>query len=118
MAKRRVHSIEFKCSVAAEYAAGETSYGLAKRHHICFNLIRGWAAKADAGEFDDELASANMLTEYEGRIAALERLVGCQALEIKFLEGALKQGRSLRSAPTSVVAGPLVSASEGCRLMV
>ena len=111
MAKHRVHSIEFKRLVASEYAAGETLYGLAKRHDICRNLIRVWVAKAEAGEFEDELASANMLTEYEGRIAALERLVGRQALEIEFLKGALKQGRSPRSAPTSVIAGPLVSAS-------
>ncbi len=111
MAKHRVHSIEFKRLVAAEYAAGETLYGLAKRHDICRNLIRVWVAKAQAGEFDDELASANMLTEYEGKIAALERLVGRQALEIEFLKGALKQGRSPRNAPTSVIAGPLVLAS-------
>ena len=40
MAKHRVHSIEFKRQVAAEYAAGETLYGLARRHDICRNLIR------------------------------------------------------------------------------
>ena len=111
MAKHRVHSIEFKRQVVAEYAAGETLYGLARRHDICRNLIRVWVAKAEAGEFDEEVEASNLLTEYEGKIAALERLVGRQALEIEFLKGALKQGRSMRSGPTSVIVGSVVSVS-------
>lgn len=106
MAKHRVHSIEFKRLVVAEYAAGETLYGLAKRHDICRNLIRVWVAKSEAGAFDDEVETGHLLTEYEGRIAALERLVGRQALEIEFLKGALKQGRLLRGVPTSMIVGP------------
>ena len=92
MAKHRVHSIEFKRQVAAEYAAGETLYGLARRHDICRNLIRVWVAKAEAGEFDEEIEASNLLSAYEAKIAALERLVGRQALELEFLKGALKQG--------------------------
>lgn len=106
MAKHRIHSIEFKRLVVAEYASGETLNGLAKRHDVCRNLIRVWVAKSEAGAFDDEVEAGNLLTEYEGRIAALERLVGRQALEIEFLKGALKQGRSPKNAPTSVIAGP------------
>ena len=111
MAKHRVHSIEFKRQVAAEYAAGETLYGLARRHDICRNLIRVWVAKAEAGEFNEEIEASNLLSAYEAKIAALERLVGRQALELEFLKGALKQGRSSRNASTSVITGPLVSAS-------
>ncbi|WP_211098723.1 transposase [Nitrospirillum viridazoti] len=97
--------------MVAEYAGGESLHGLATRHGICRNLIRVWVAKAEAGEFDDEIEASNLLAEYEGRIAALERLVGRQALEIEFLKGALKHGRSSKSGTTSVVAGPSVSAS-------
>lgn len=111
MAKHRVHSIEFKRQVAAEYAAGETLYGLARRHDVCRNLIRVWVAKAEAGEFDEEIEAANLLSAYEAKIAALERLVGRQALELEFLKGALKQGRSNRNASTSVITGPPASAS-------
>ena len=110
MAKHRVHSIEFKRQVVQEYATGEALYGLAKRHDICRNLIRVWVAKHEAGEFDEEVETSNLLTEYEAKIAALERMVGRQALEIEFLKGALKQGRLTRSGPTSVITGPLVSA--------
>ena len=38
----------------------------------------------EAGAFDDEFQAADLLQQYEAKIAALERLVGRQALEIEF----------------------------------
>ena len=111
MAKHRVHSIEFKRQVVADYTAGETLHALAKRHDVSRNLIRIWISKAEAGAFDDEVEAADLLSEYEAKIAALERLVGRQALELEYLKGALKHGRSSRNASTSVITGPLGSAS-------
>jgi hypothetical protein len=46
--------------------------------------------KHQAGDFDDEVETGNLLQRYEARIAALERLVGKQALELEFLKGAQK----------------------------
>jgi transposase len=111
MATHRRYSIEFKRQVVQEYQAGETLHGLAKRHGISRNLARIWAAKAEAGEFDDDLAAANILQEYEARIGALERLVGKLVLENEFLKGASRHTRQPTSGPTSVVAGPVVSPS-------
>jgi len=111
MAKHRVHSIEFKRQVVSDYTAGETLHALAKRHDVSRNLIRIWISKAEAGAFDDEVEAADLLSEYEAKIAALERLVGRQALELEYLKGALKHGRSSRNASTSVITGPLASAS-------
>ena len=62
MAKHRVYSIEFKRQVATEYAAGETLYGLARRHAISRDLIRVWVAKAEGGEFDEEIEASNLLS--------------------------------------------------------
>ena len=76
MATQRRYSIEFKWQVVQEYQGGETLHGLAKRHGVSRNLVRIWAAKAEVGEFDDDLAAASILQEYEARIGALERLVG------------------------------------------
>jgi transposase len=112
MATQRRYSIEFKRQVVQEYQSGETLHGLAKRHGISRNLVRIWAAKAEAGEFDDDLAAASILQEYEARIGALERLVGKLALENEFLKGASRHVRQLTSATTSVVAGPVVSRSQ------
>ena len=111
MATQRRYSIEFKRQIAQEYQGGETLHGLAKRHGISRNLVRIGAAKAEAGEFDDDLAAASVLQEYEARIGALERLVGKLALENEFLKGGSRHVRQPTSATASVIAGPAVSRS-------
>ena len=111
MVKYRSHSIEFKRQVAQEFLAGETLHGLATRHDISRNLIRIWVERYQAGGFDDDMAAADVLQQYEARIAALERLVGKQALELEFLKGGLRNAPSPRNAPTSALAGRLGSPS-------
>jgi transposase-like protein len=110
MAKYRSHSIEFKRQVAQEYLSGETLHGLAKRHDVTRNLIRVWVRKYEEGAFDDAQAP-DLIQEYLARSAALERLVGKQALELEFLKGALKSVPRPRSGTTSVITGPVASAS-------
>jgi transposase len=112
MAKHRTHSTEFKHQVAQEFLAGETLHGLAKRHDICRNLIRVWVQKYEAGAFDEDAVAADLVQQYEARIAALERLVGKQALELEFLKGALKSAPRPKNATTSVTVCPRVSASQ------
>jgi transposase len=112
MAKHRTHSIEFKRQVAQEFLAGETLHGLAKRHDICRNLIRVWVQKYEAGVFDEDAAAADLLQQYEARTAALERLVGKQALEFEFVKGAVRSAPRPKSANTSVIVGPRASASQ------
>jgi transposase len=111
MAKHRSHSTEFKRQVAQEFIAGETLHALARRHDISRNLIRVWVKRLEAGAFDDDARAADLLQEYEAKIAALERMVGKQALEIEFLKGALRSAPRPRSATISVVTGPMTSPS-------
>jgi len=113
MPRHRSHSTDFKRQIVAEYHAGETLHALSRRHDLSRNLIRIWIEKAEAGALDQDLASAEFLSAYEARIAALERLVGRQALEIEFLKGAQTSARSPRSGPTSVTTGPVASPSSG-----
>ena len=54
---------------------------------ISRNLIRVWVKKFETGAFDEDARAADLLQEYEAKIAALERLVGRQALEIELLKG-------------------------------
>lgn len=110
MAKHRSHSIEFKRQVAQEFIAGETLHGLAKHHDVSRNLIRIWVRKYEQGAFDDDAQAADLIQEYEARIAALERLVGQQALELEFLKGALRNSPRPRSGTTSAITGPAASA--------
>src|SRR6202035_1165404 len=102
MARHRSHSIDFKRQVAQEFLAGETLHGLAKRHDICRNLTRVWVQKYEAGAFDEDAAAADLLQQYEARIAALERLVGKQALELEFVKGAVRSAPRPKSANTSI----------------
>ena len=113
MSRHRNHSVDFKRQVVAEYHAGETLHALSRRHDLSRNLIRIWVEKAEAGALDQDLASAELLTAYEARIASLERLVGRQALEIEFLKGAQASAPLLRSGSTSVTTAPSASPSSG-----
>src|SRR3989337_1719148 len=97
MVRHRTHSTEFKRQVVQDYISGETLHGLARRHDLSRNLIRIWVQKFDAGAFDEDAAAADMMQEYEARIAALERLVDKQALELEFLKGAVKSAVRPRS---------------------
>ena len=107
----RTHSIAFKRQVVQEYLAGETLHGLARRHDLSRTLIRIWVDKYEAGVFDEDAEAADTIQECEARIAALERLVGKQALELEFLKGAQRHGRRPGSAPMSVITGPKASPS-------
>ena len=107
MAKHRSHSIEFKQQVAQEFIAGETLHALSSRHDVSRNLIRIWVRKFEAGAFDHDAQTADLLQRYDAKIAALERMVGRQALEIEFLKGALRSTPRPRSASTSVITGPV-----------
>ena len=111
MTKHRSLSAAFKRQVAQEFVAGETLHGLSKRHDFSRQLIRIWVGKYEAGALDDDVQAADLLQEYEARIAALERMVGRQALEIEFLKGALKNAPRSKSENTSIIAGPSVSPS-------
>ena len=112
MAKHRTHSIEFKRQVALVFLAGLTILGIAKRHTICRNLIRVWVQKYEAGDFDEDAAAADLLEQYEARIAALERLVGKQALELEFLKGAVKSAPRPKMT-MSVVVGLMLQKDAG-----
>ena len=106
MARHRTYSIEFKRQVVLEFLGGEALLRLSKRHDVSRNLIRLWVAKYEAGEFDEDVEAADLLREYKAKVAALERLVGRQALEIEFLKGAVKNGARRKDAPMFAVAGP------------
>ena len=115
MARHRSHSIEFKRQVAQEFVAGETLYALAKRHDLSRQLIRVWVQKYEAGGLDEDAQAAELLQEYESKIAALERMVGRQALEIEFLKGALKRTAAAKRDYIRRCRPDGISIAEGCR---
>jgi len=109
MTRHRSHSAVFKRQVAAESIAGETLHALSKRHDISRQLIRIWVGKFEAGALDDDMQAADLVQEYEAKIAALERLVGRQALE-----HALDLGGPARwSGPSGVPSRPIPTRAAG-----
>ena len=62
--------------------------------------------KFEASALDDDVQAADLIQEFEAKIAALERMVGRQALEIELLKGAPKHAPRPQSGSISVVTGP------------
>ena len=117
MARQRSHSIAFKRQIAREFIAGESLYALSKRHDISRQLIRVWVEKYEAG-LGRRRPGCDLLQEYEAKIAALERMVGRQSLEIEFLKGALEKRTTAEKREYIRHCRPRgVSIAEGCRLM-
>ncbi len=118
MTIHRSHSATFKRQVAEEFIAGETLHGLSQRHDVSCQLIQIWVGKFEAGALDEDVQVADLIQEYEGRIAALERLVGKQVLELDLLKGGFKTHSSAekreylrRHRPSAL------SVQRGCELM-
>jgi len=109
MRTRRFFTVEFKRRVAQEYLSGEAVGSLSRRYDLPRNLIRIWVGKYEAGVFDEDARPTDAIREYEARIAALERLVGRQAMELEFLKGALRSTARPRGGSGSVITGPAVS---------
>ena len=114
MARHRSHSIEFKRQIAVEFLAGETLHGLAKRHDISRNLIRIWVKKLEIGAFDEDARAADLLQEYEAKIAALERMVPRNRVS---KGGAEKRTAAKRREYIRLHRPYGISVAEGCRLM-
>ena len=73
----------------------------------------GSGSRSTRGEFDEEVEAADLLREYKAKVAALERLVGRQALEIEFSKGAKETEARRKNAPMCAVAGPSACPSPG-----
>ena len=98
--QHRRHSTAFKRRVVEEYHSGETLHALSKRHDICRQLIRVWIERHEAGAYDNDAEAVDLVQDRDARIAALERLVGRQALEIELSRrgGCAKRGLAQKRA--------------------
>ncbi len=112
MARHRSFSSEFKRRIAQEFLDGRAGmHELARRHNLSRNLIRLWVRKHEAGEFNDEVAEAVRVAEYERKIAELERKVGQLTMEVDLLKKGAQLGRRTSDGSYSIVSGPKASPS-------
>lgn len=112
MARHRSFSSEFKRQVAQDYLEGRAGlHELARRYSLSRNLIRLWIRKYEAGEFTDELAESVHITQYERKIAELERKVGQLTMEVDLLKKGARLGPAGNDGSCSIVSGPRPSRS-------
>ena len=76
-----------------------------------------WIEKCQTGGLDEDAAAADLLQSFEARIAALERLVGKQALELEFLKGTSRAAPRPKSHHVRHHRPSGVSIAQRCRLM-
>jgi transposase-like protein len=110
--RHRRHSIPVKRMIVEAYFNGTALNALSVEYDLCRHLIRTWIEKYENGEFDTETQQSEQIPEYEARIAALERLVGRQALEIEFLKTARRRTPAKNKENSSIVTGPPASQSD------
>jgi transposase len=73
-----------------------------------------WVRKYEAGEFNEELAEAGRVADYERKIAELERKVGQPTTEVDLLKkGARLAHPGSSDASYSIVSGPVPLPAQG-----
>lgn len=77
------------------------------------NLIQSWLSQYDAGELTIQEVESAMMSEYEAKIAALERKVGQLTMEIDPLEKSPRLNPSESSHESLIVTGPIAAPSGG-----
>ncbi len=108
----RVYPVQYKRQVAEEYLVdGVPLRELARRHDVERNLIRIWVEKYQAGEFSEETANAEIVREYEVRIATLERKVGQLTMENELLKKTADVAQRRISEKYSIATGPVACPS-------
>ena len=83
----RSHSLQFKLQLCTDIRSGKIGRREAQREYrMSANLVQLWLTRYDRGELDAEEAAAATVTEYEARIAALERKVGQLTMELDLVK--------------------------------
>jgi transposase len=114
MARQRSHGIEFKWQVAQEFIAGETLYGLSKRHDISRQLIRVWVQRYEAGALDEDAQAAdprNAMVECVSLVLSFGR-IGLHSIAGIFYPSAYRgngAGWATSIAKIGSIAGPFLA---------
>ncbi len=92
---RRQFTKEMKLQVVQEFESGQSLAELSRRYEVHPNLIRKWG-ELYRENGDRAFAGHGHAYREEARIAALERKIGQQAMEIEFLKKLIEANRQLQ----------------------
>ncbi len=110
----RRHSLQFKLQLCTDIRNGKIGRREARRtYQISANLIQLWLSQYDRGELNAEEAAATTISEYEAKIAALERKVGQLTMEVDLLKKTPQRPLGASSETSSIISGPLSAQSGG-----
>ncbi len=110
----RRHSAQFKLQLCHDIRSGALGRNEARRKYsVSSNLIQLWLTQYDRGELNGEEIEASVLTDYEAKIAALERKVGQLTMELDLLKKTPHLRLVSDSENSSIVSGPQVVPSGG-----
>lgn len=110
----RRHSPQFKLQLCHDIREGTIGRKEAQRKYtLSANLVQLWLTQYDRGELDADEVEATLVTEYEAKIAALERKVGQLTMELDLLKKAPRLRVVTGSETSSIVTGPKAAPSDG-----
>lgn len=110
----RRHAPEFKIQLCHDIRSGAIGRrDAAKKHTLSTNLIQLWLTQYDRGELSSEEADASIISEYEAKIAALERKVGQLTMELDLVKKTPRLRLVNDSENLSIVTGPKLAPSDG-----
>ena len=110
----RRHSPHFKLQLCSDIRSGKIGRReAAKTYSLSTNLLQLWLSQYDRGELSDEEASANLVDEYEAKIAALERKVGQLTMELDLLKKSPRLRLVSSNEGSLIVSGPKAAPSDG-----
>jgi transposase-like protein len=106
--RHQSYSKEFKIRLVQTFlAGGGTIKGLARQHGIGPSLFRLWIENYRRGHYEEKEILVEKISEYEAKIAALERKVGQLTMEADILKK-LRGPTSPPDGMPSVISGPAV----------
>jgi transposase len=110
----RRHSPQFKLQLCMDIRNGKIGRREARgTYQISAHLIQLWLSQYDRGELNAEEAAATTISEYEAKIAALERKVGQLTMEVDLLKKTPRRPIDLSSDTSSIISGPLAAQPDG-----
>jgi transposase len=110
----RRHSVQFKLQLCHDIRAGTVGRKEAQRKYaLSANLVHLWLTQYDRGELNAEEVEAAVVSEYEAKIAALERKVGQLTMELDLLKKTPHLRLVSGSETSSIISGPKAVPSDG-----
>lgn len=103
----RRHTAQFKLQLCHDILDGTVGRKEAQRKYsLSANLLQLWLTQFDRGKLTPEEVEASLVTDYEAKIAALERKVGQLTMELDLVKKTPRPRAAADSVHSSIVSGP------------